>query len=88
MSLNTMERVLFDLHTRPDLTEAFHREPAAFLARYPLEEQERGMLTDLQVRRMADLGVSQMLLFCAWQAVHGGGASVPAYMQRMNTPAS
>jgi hypothetical protein len=87
MSLYTLERVLWDLHAHPDKVREFHAGADAFLRPYPVTEEERSLIKSLDVRAIADLGVSQMLLFCAWQAVQGGPPSVPEYMRRMNAPA-
>jgi hypothetical protein len=39
----------------------------------------------MDVRAMADQGVSQMLLFITWQALNGPQL-MPEYMRRLNTP--
>lgn len=88
MSANTIERVLWDLHAHPDKVKQFHENTAEFLKIYPLAEEEQELLKSQNVRAMADNGVSEMLLFCAWQAINGGFPSIPEYMRRMNTPAS
>ncbi|MGB0216409.1 MAG: hypothetical protein ACPF9E_13255 [Alteromonas oceani] len=87
MSNNTIERALWDLHAHPDMVKSFHDDAASFLSNYPLSEEEQQLIASLNVRVMADQGVSQMLLFNSWQAIQGGAASIPEYMRRMNTPA-
>ncbi|MBV2205678.1 MAG: hypothetical protein KUL87_09675 [Pseudomonas sp.] len=87
MSIYTMEKVLWDLHSDPEKIKHYKRDPEGFLGAYPLASDERSLLTEQHVREMADRGVSQMLLFVAWQDVNGGEASIPEYMKRMNTPA-
>ncbi|WP_038712657.1 hypothetical protein [Burkholderia sp. lig30] len=85
MSIYTMERVLWDLHADPVKVARFHSNASEFLSAYPLSGEERVLLESMDVRTIADMGVSQMLLFCSWQAIHGGPPSVPEYMSRMNT---
>ncbi|MGQ7908811.1 hypothetical protein [Burkholderia sp. BC1] len=85
MSIYTMERVLWDLHTDPAKVKRFHSDAGEFLSAYLLAEEERALLESLDVRAIADKGVSQMLLFCSWQAIQGGPPSIPEYMRRMNT---
>lgn len=87
MSIHTLEKVLWDLHADPEKLNFYKRNPEEFLDAYPLNDEERGLLIEQHVRKMADRGVSQMLLFVNWQAVNGGEASIPEYMKRMNTPA-
>ena len=83
MSIYTLERVLWDLHAQPEVAGNFRRDAEAVLNAYPLTDDERAMMQSLDVRAMADRGVSQMLLFISWLALNGpaGGAE---YMQRMN----
>lgn len=88
MSVYTLERVLWDLSAHPSKVREFKSNADGFLTTYPLSAPERSLLETLDVRTMADLGVSQMLLFCSWQAIQGGAASIPEYMRRMNTPAA
>lgn len=88
MSIYTLERALWDLSAHPDKVRNFHSNTGEFLSVYPLDNREKGLLQALDVRTMADMGVSQMLLFCSWQAIQGGAASIPEYMRRMNTPAA
>lgn len=87
MSINTIERVLWDLHASPEKVGKFHADATDFLSAYPLSPDEVALMRALNVRAMADQGVSQMLLFCSWQAINGGAPSVPEYMRRMNSPA-
>lgn len=87
MSTNTIERVLYDLHAIPGDARSFLQDPDAYLAKYPLDAEERSLIRNQDVLGMADRGVSQMLMFVTWQAVNGGPSSIPEYMRRMNTPA-
>jgi hypothetical protein len=87
MSAYTLELVLYDLHAHPEKVNQFHTDVEEYLNDYHLNPRERALIETFDVRTMADMGVSQMLLFCSWQAVQGGPASVPEYMRRMNTPA-
>lgn len=87
MSIYSVEKVLWELQADKAKVEKFHSDPVSFLEKYSLAEDERELILAQNVRVMADRGVSQMLLFNTWQAMNGGAASVPEYMQRMNTPA-
>lgn len=85
MTIHTMERVLWDLHNTPTLAAKFRENSDAVLNSYALATSERSMVKNLDVRAMADQGVSQMLLFVTWVAL-GGPQTVPEYMRRLNTP--
>lgn len=85
MTINTMERVLWDLHNDASLATKFHENSEEVLNAYNLADDERSLVKEMDVRAMADQGVSQMLMFMAWQALKGPQL-VPEYMRRLNTP--
>lgn len=81
LSTNTLEKVLWDITVDPALEKDESR-----LGRYPLTPDEKGLLARMDVRSIADRGVSQMLIWMAWVATRGF-EQAPEYMRRMNTPA-
>ena len=85
MSIHTIEKVLWDLMAMPQKKEAFLAAPETVLDGYPLADDERDLLRDLDVRTMADRGCSEMLTMISWMAVNGQ-ETMPEYMRRMNTP--
>ncbi len=87
MSVNSIERVLWELTEQPQKVGDFVENTDAYLAAYQLTQEDCRMIKERDVRAMADYGVSQMLLMLFWQTVTGGPAQMGEYMQRMNTPA-
>ncbi len=88
MSINTIERVLWEAITFPDKAEVFRSQPEEhFNSYFHLTSQEKQLLHEMDVRKMADLGASEMLLMLAWQVVRGP-ETMNEYMGRMNTPSS
>lgn len=80
MSANTLEKVLWDITVNPALAA-----DGAALAATRLTPEERGLVERMDVREIADRGVSQMLIWMAWVATRGFEGA-PEYMRRMNTP--
>ena len=88
MSLFSLERALWDLSGNPENIQRYLQDPDEFLSGYALDDTERDLVKNKDVRAMADLGSSQMLLMLYWLAVSGGFESLPEYLGRMNTPAA
>jgi hypothetical protein len=82
-----VERVLFDLHSDPGITQRFRDDPESVLAGYRLSDAERGNIRDWNVRALSEVGVSDMLLMMAFTALKGQ-QGIPDYLQRMNMPAA
>lgn len=82
MSINTIERILWDIHHDPQLADRFREVPDAVLDGYGFAALERKLVKELDVREIADRGASEMLLFNAWLAINGPG-SIPEYLEKM-----
>lgn len=78
MSINTLEKVLWDITVNPSI--ATDKDA---LQAYRLTEDERELIEKMDVREMADRGASQMLVWMAWVATHGFPMA-PEYLRRMN----
>lgn len=87
MSYFTTERALWDITSSPDKIQQFMGDPDAFLARYPLTEEERAMIKEKDVQGLSAMGNSDMLVMLYWVSVSGGFASLGEYLGRMNAPA-
>lgn len=88
MNAFAIERVLWEITDSLQNITQFIQAPDELLERYSLSEEEYNTIKQKDVRRMSDSGVSAMLLMLFWMATSGGNASMPEYMQRMNTPAN
>jgi Aromatic-ring-opening dioxygenase LigAB, LigA subunit len=66
MSRNVLEKVLFDLSTSGANKKAFAEAPDKFLGRYQLNEAEKSLILNYEVRALADLGVNTMLTWGFW----------------------
>jgi hypothetical protein len=57
-----LDKVLFELHHRPDDLEAYRTDPGAYLARYPLTPKMRAAILENDVARLYLSGVNPYLL--------------------------
>ena len=87
MSRFSVERAIWEIAASRDQVGQFLEDPTSLLANYRLSDDERALIIAKDVRALADMQVSAMLLMLFWMAVSGGNESLPDYLQRMNTPA-
>lgn len=85
MSVNTVERVLWELTDDKERVQAFLSDPDGYLARYPLSEQEFKMVRTMDVAAFDEYGVSNMLGMMSWSAVMGNNPVLMFdYLTRIN----
>jgi len=85
MSVNTIERVLWELTDEPKKVKAFLNDPDAYLSGYQLTEAEFKMIRTMDVAAFNDYGVSNMLSLMAWSAVMGNNPVLMFdYLTRIN----
>jgi hypothetical protein len=82
MSLQALERFLFELKSDPDATARFLADRPTCAARLDIDETERDALLAADLPRLYRMGVHPLLLFPFARAV---GVSVPDY-RRIMTP--
>jgi len=85
MSVNIMEKVLWDLSVDRESKRRFQDDPEKFLSRYRLTELERRMIREFDVRGLADEGVSTMLTMGYWMETEGS-RNIDDYLKRMQSP--
>lgn len=84
MSVYTIERVLWDLQDSDEKAALYREQPNEILNQYNLTTDEHSLLSDMDIESMVSLGIDQMLMFMAWQAINGP-QGIPEYMQRLNS---
>lgn len=87
MSLNAVERALWEVTQSPDHIARYLADPGKVLGQYALSDEERKNILEKNVKALANEGSSQMLLMLFWLATSGGFATLPEYLGRMNAPA-
>lgn len=67
MSRNLMEKVLWQLCVERASKDRFRQDPAGFLQRFALNEEESAMILEFDVAGLQAAGVSPMLTMGYWQ---------------------
>ena len=67
MSRNVLERVLWHLSVERPAKERFREDPAAYLSRFDLSDEEKEWVMGFDVKAMQDAGVNAMLTMGFWQ---------------------
>ncbi len=83
MSTHAVELALWTIVADPRDGRRFQADPDAFLAGFRLEDDEKVMVRELDVRRLIDLEINSMLVMNAYCAVHGF-QNIPTYLQTLN----
>lgn len=82
MSLNMIEKALYDVGVSRRSAERFKEDTDGFLQRYRLSADEMAMLRDADVGAMRALGANPMLTMGFWLTVKGR-QEMGEYMKRM-----
>jgi hypothetical protein len=83
VSTHAVELALWTIVADPRDGRRFQADPDAFLAGFRLEDDEKVMVRELDVRRLIDLEINSMLVMNAYCAVHGF-QNIPTYLQTLN----
>lgn len=83
MSSYMIEKVLWEICNDPQRTPEFNKDPGLYLTRYRLNDEERRMLIQMDVRALAEDNVNPLLIMMAYQQIKGPQA-MPEYLAAMN----
>jgi hypothetical protein len=83
MSTHAVELALWTIVADPRDGQRFQADPEAFLAPFRLDDDERTIVRDLDVRRLIDRDLNSMLVMNAYCTVHGF-QNIPAYLRTLN----
>ena len=84
MSLNSVERVFWEFGNDPGRIERFRADPNAYLANYDLEPEERRAIEEVDVKSLAESGVSTLLTLMIWPLLKGPEGMPFSYLEHMN----
>jgi hypothetical protein len=85
VSTYTIERVLWEFAGNPERVQKFKSDPDAYLASYTfLGKDEIEILKKMDVKEMANRGVSTLLTMMVWQEIEGP-QGMPFYIMRMRS---
>ncbi|MBS0416483.1 MAG: extradiol ring-cleavage dioxygenase [Proteobacteria bacterium] len=82
MSVNVLERVLWEISVNGSSRKRFREDPDRFLASWTLTERERAMVRAFDVRSLAAEGVSPLLTMGFWMEAQGS-RDLQAYLGQM-----
>lgn len=85
MSVNALEKALWEASSNPNVAQILRDDCAKFTASYYIDEAESSLLQSWNVRGLVEYGVHPMLAMFAFAAVHGPAASAQ-YVMKINTP--
>ncbi len=60
MSLYRLEQVVYDLGVKGDARKRFAKNPERFLNSYFLDDEERRLIQEFDVRQLVDKGISPL----------------------------
>ena len=85
MSVNTIEKILWEFGDEPSRVNAFLKDPDGYLAQFQLADEEFRMVRTMDVKALGEYGVSNMLLMMAWPLLNGNNPLMQFdYLKRMN----
>lgn len=84
MSVHTVERVFWEFGNKPARFDAFRKDPDGYLAAYPLTEEERAMIRDVDLHALSAYGVSNLLTLMVWPLMKGTDVMPFDYLIHMN----
>ena len=84
MSLNNVERVFWEFGNDPGRIARFNEDPDSYLAAYDLDAAERRAIRDVDLKALADSGVSTLLTLMVWPLLKGPEGMPFAYLEHMN----
>jgi len=62
MSLYQLQKLMYEVNRSSERREEYRKDKASFTARYDLTDEERDAVTQLDIRRLYQLGVHPLLL--------------------------
>ena len=84
MSLHAVEKVFWEFGTDPQRIAAFRADPDGYLSGYRLEPDEREMIKQVDLKALAERGVSTLLTMMVWPMLKGPEGMPFSYLEHMN----
>jgi len=84
MSVNSVERILWEFCEYPERLGQFQATPTEPLASHQLDDVERKALTQFDLKTLAELGVSTLLTMMVWPMIKGPEGMPFTYLEHMS----
>jgi len=85
MSINALERALWQIYQVPSATQRFSEDAQAFVQEFKLDDGERAMLASFDFMSMISHGANPLLVMMAFQTTQGM-ERFPEYWATVNQP--
>jgi len=83
MGINAIEKALWQACRNPDDAQRLLDDAHAYLGEFRIDDEERWLVAEWNVRELVDRGVNPMVVMMAFAAVNGPAAS-PGYPKRLH----
>jgi hypothetical protein len=83
MSINALEKALWQAYVNPADTQRFKADARSYLKTFKLDETERALSASWDIRGMVAHGVNPLLIMMAFQTVKGVD-KMPEYFMTIN----
>jgi hypothetical protein len=83
MSVNALETTLWELCNLAERAVEFREAPEALLDRYPLTDDEKAIVRNLDVRELTARQVNPMLIMMTWNTIKGPD-HIGEYLSKLN----
>lgn len=84
MSIYAVEKAFWTLGKDPEAVEQFKTDPDGFLSQFLLTDGERKMITENDLKGLADGGVNTLLTLMVWPILNGPEGMPFDYLTHMN----
>jgi hypothetical protein len=83
MSIHAVEKIFWEFGNNPTRIETFRANPEHYLERYNLTAVEREMVARIDLKALADAGVSTLLTLMVWPLINGPEGMPEEYLAHM-----
>ena len=84
MSIHAVEKVFWEFGIDPARVGRYKADPDAYLNEYNLTEEERRNIKDINLKALADNGVSSILTLMVWPLIKGPEGMPMSYLKHMS----
>lgn len=84
MSINAVEKIFWEFGNDPARVATFRANTEQYLNDYNLDATEREMVAKVDLKALADAGVSTLLTMMVWPILNGPEGMPFAYLEHMN----
>ena len=83
MSLYAVEKVFWELGKYPERIARLQADPDGYLAAYNLDDEERRMIREVDLKGLSEKGVSTLLTLMVWPMFKGPEGLPYDYLEHM-----